>query len=200
MDQQMSGKPRVQFSHLGVNVQDLGVMERFYTQVMGFTVTDRGKIEDLGLDLIFMSMDPVEHHQFVLCSGRPEALPPAPEGPFFQGIINQISFRVAALEDLRMLRDRLREAEQEFMVGTHGIAWTIYTKDPEGNTIELFVDTPWYVPQPFLEPFDLDLPDDEIYARTEALCRRSPKFRMQADWRQEMVTAMGRPAVEKPFQ
>ncbi len=147
MDQKTAiDEPRVQFSHLGVNVQNLQVMETFYTQVMGLAVTDRGLIEDLGLDLIFLSMDPVEHHQLVLCSGRPEELPPAPDGPFFKGVINQISFRVAALANLRLLRDRLQRDEREFMIGTHGIAWTIYTKDPEGNTIELFVDTPWYVP------------------------------------------------------
>lgn len=192
-------KPRVQFSHLGVNCQDLAVMERFYTQVLGFTVTDRGAIANLGLDLVFMSMDPVEHHQLVLCSGRPEALPPAPHGPFFKGVINQISFRVAALADLRLLRDRLTQEGHDFMIGTHGIAWTVYTKDPEGNTVELFVDTPWFVPQPFLEPFDLDLPDDDIYRQTEALCRRSPQFREATDWRAQMIQAMGRPAVDKPF-
>lgn len=193
-------EPRIQFSHLGVNAADLVKMEDFYCRVLGFMVTDRGEIADLGLKLVFLSMDPVEHHQFVISSGRPEVYPPQPRGPFFNGFINQISFRLGGLEDLRLMRDRLAAQRAEFMVATHGIAWTIYTKDPEGNTIELFVDTPWYVPQPFLEPFDLDAPDAEIYRDTETMCRKSPKFQSQDDWRRAMSQRMRRQVVAKPFQ
>jgi catechol-2,3-dioxygenase len=36
--------PRIQFSHFGINVRDLARMEKFYTEIVGFTVTDRGSI------------------------------------------------------------------------------------------------------------------------------------------------------------
>jgi catechol 2,3-dioxygenase len=35
--------------------------------------------------------------------------------------------------------------EDNLMVGTHGIAWSVYARDPEGNTLEFFVDSPWFI-------------------------------------------------------
>ena len=193
--------PKIQFSHFGINVRDLDKMEDFYTRVVGFTVTDRGSVEELGLTLTFMSMDPMEHHQFVICTGDPTELGANRRGVFFGGPINQLSFRLAELEDLRIMYNRLAAefGEEELMVGTHGIAWSVYARDPEGNTLEFFVDSPWFVDQPFLEPFDLSKPDDEIMADTEALIRDKPGFRPYGEWRDALARELNRPVVAKPF-
>ncbi len=53
----------------------------------------------------------------------------------------------------------------------HGNAWSVYFQDPEGNRIEMFCDTPWYVPQPLGFKIDLDKPEDELFRETEAYCR-----------------------------
>ena len=37
-------------SHIGIYVHDVPKMEDFYTRVLGFTVTDRGKVR--GMDII----------------------------------------------------------------------------------------------------------------------------------------------------
>jgi catechol 2,3-dioxygenase-like lactoylglutathione lyase family enzyme len=42
--------PKIQFSHFGINVRDLDLMEDFYTRVVRFTVTDRGAVEALCRD------------------------------------------------------------------------------------------------------------------------------------------------------
>ena len=76
------------------------------------------------------------------------------------------------------------------MVGNHGIAWSIYCHDPEGNNLEFFVDTDWYFPQPFLEPLDLSLPNEEIISLTEKFSREQPGFEPYADWRQRMGARM----------
>jgi catechol 2,3-dioxygenase-like lactoylglutathione lyase family enzyme len=193
--------PKIQFSHFGINVRDLEPMEDFYTRVVGFTVTDRGAVEALGLSLVFMSMDPMEHHQFVICTGDPEELGSNRTGAFFAGPINQLSFRLETLDDLRIMYNRLQDevGEDKLMVGTHGIAWSVYAHDPEGNTLEFFVDSPWFVDQPFLEPFDLAKSDDEIMAETEALCRRSPGFQPYVAWRENLSKQLHRPVVAKPF-
>ena len=34
----------------------------------------------------------------------------------------------------------------------------LYLRDPEGNRVEVFIDTPWHVTQPYREPMDLSLP------------------------------------------
>ena len=43
-------------SHIGLYVHDVPKMEDFYTRVLGFTVTDRGKVR--GADIVFTSWDP----------------------------------------------------------------------------------------------------------------------------------------------
>ena len=55
-------------SHIGLYVCDLPKMEDFYTRVLGFTVTDRGKVR--GMDIVFTSWDSKDHHQVVLVAGR----------------------------------------------------------------------------------------------------------------------------------
>jgi catechol 2,3-dioxygenase len=193
--------PKIQFSHFGINVRDMDRMEDFYTRVVGFSVTDRGSIPELGLSLTFMSMDPVEHHQFVICTGKDDEMGRNKRGVFFGGPINQLSFRLASLEDLRIMYNRLaaENGEAELMAGTHGIAWSVYARDPEGNTLEFFVDSPWFIDQPFLEPIDLSKSDDELMSETEAMVKDKPGFQDYGEWRDALAARMGRKIVEKPF-
>src|SRR6266478_6728786 len=64
-----SRPPRLRFSHFGLSVQDIHAMERFYCDLLGFSVTDRG--EALGFELVFLSRSPEDHHQIVLATGKP---------------------------------------------------------------------------------------------------------------------------------
>ncbi|MCZ7566480.1 MAG: VOC family protein [Burkholderiales bacterium] len=181
----MTKPPQISFSHVGIFVIDPARMEAFYTRLFGFTVTDRGRLATPrgAVDLVFLSRDPGEHHQLVLCSGRP------PELPF--NVINQLSFRVGSLGELCSLyRQLATEPVSEISPVTHGNAVSVYFRDPEGNRIELFVDTPWYVTQPLREPIDLTLPEAEILATVEAMARKLPGFKPRAEWRAEMARRM----------
>ena len=181
--------PNLMFSHMGFAVSDLAVMEDFYSRVLGFTVTDRGEV--MGMNLVFLSRDPLDHHQLVLVTGRPKDLPPNPFHPQFGSLINQISFRVGSLQGLRdLLQTFEREKVQSIMVGNHGIAWSIYCHDPDGNNLEFFVDTDWYFPQPFLVPLDLSEPDEVIHAKTLDMCKSQPGFEPYTDWRQKIALRM----------
>lgn len=182
--------PNLKFSHFGLSVRDIVKMEKFYTEVLGFTVTDRGHLP-MGLDLVFLSRDPNDHHQIVLATGRPDTLPDNTVSPMFGCCINQLSFQMASLDDLRGMHARLTAAgvENQFP-GNHGIAWSIYAPDPEGNNLEFFVDTEWYFPQPFLIPLDFAKSDDEIYAQTEGMAKEQPGFEPYVDWRQKVAARM----------
>jgi catechol-2,3-dioxygenase len=176
-------KDALVFSHMGFYVRDLQRMARFYRDVMGFFETDRG---DLGpVQLVFLSRDPSEHHQVVLASGRPAE-------PGFN-VINQISLRVPDLDTLREMRNRVAADPDvtELLCATHGNAVSIYFRDPEGNRLEVFMDTPWYCEQPLREPIDLDRPEAEVMARAEALARSRPKFQSREQWREGMERLMG---------
>jgi catechol 2,3-dioxygenase len=180
----MSQEIGLRFSHVGLYVTDMAGMVAFYDGILGFTVTDRGRLGDV--DLAFLSRDPSEHHQIVLVEGRPKGLS--------DRIVNQISFRLGSLAELLRFYERLRDEKvSELRPITHGNAWSLYFRDPEGNRLEVFTDTDWYVTQPVAEPIDLDRPEAEIRRETEAFCRNRAGFRPIAAWRAEMARKIGVP-------
>ena len=186
---QESEVPNLMFSHMGFTVSDLEKMEDFYTRILGFTVTDRGELA--GMELVFLSRDPLDHHQLVLITGRPDNIPVNPLNAAMGPFINQMSFRVGNLKDLRALyKVLLEEGTPIEIIGSHGVSWSIYCKDPDGNMLELFVDTDWYFPQPFLLPLDLNKSDEEIYAETEEMCRKQPGFESYNSWRSKIAPKM----------
>jgi catechol-2,3-dioxygenase len=166
-------------------VADAGRMEDFYTRVLGFTVTDRGELETPRgrVYIVFLSRDPREHHQIILASGRPERLPFNP--------VNQISFRMAEFAGLREMHRRLeKEKVRDLYPVSHGNALSVYFLDPEGNRIELFVDTPWYCRQPVRVPMDISPSDEEIWAWAEAEARKQPDFMPVEEWRANLARRM----------
>lgn len=178
-----STAPELAFSHVGLHATDLDAMEDFYVRVLGLTVTDRGALG--ATRLVFLSRDPTEHHQIVFASGRPEALP--------FNVVNQVSFRVADLAGLRALSRRLRDAPATDLAPvTHGNAISLYFRDPEGNRLEVFFDTPWYCTQPVREPVDLEQSDDALLAHAEAIARAQPDFEPRAQWVERMRARMRR--------
>jgi catechol-2,3-dioxygenase len=177
------------FSHMGLSVRNMESMEKFYTQVLGFTVTDRGAAG--GMDLVFLSRDPMDHHQIVLASGRPDVLPENTANSQFGPSINQISFKMGAFDDLRDMHERLNSGgASSLFPANHGIAWSIYAHDPEGNNLEFFVDTEWYIKQPFLIPLDFAKTDAEIHSLTKELCESSEGYEPYVDWRSRVALRM----------
>lgn len=179
----MSKTPALSLSHVGVYVQDLDTMRDFYTNVMGYTVTDEDVNEQRGI--VFMSQDPREHHQFVIATGRPSDLS--------FNLINQISLRADSLATLKRMHSALKADPRVSQIEpiTHGNALSIYFRDPEGNRIEVFIDTPFYITQPCRIPFDLERSDEEIWADAEAVAKTQPGFRPVEDWRSDVTVAMG---------
>ena len=167
----------LQLSHVGLFVRDLEPMVAFYRDVMGFAVTDRGSVRNA--ELTFLSRNPKDHHQIVLATGRPEGLP--------DRILNQLSFRLGSLDELKAFHRRLKSAPvSDIDPVHHGIAWSVYFRDPEGNRVEVFVDTPWYIPQPARQPIDLSRPAAEIYDDTKAFCEAQPGYRPFNEWRSDL--------------
>ena len=123
---------------------------------------------------MFLSTNPEEHHEIVLIGGRPDDAD--------YSAAQQLSFLLENLDELRDMRDKLVVAGVEVnRYACHGNAWSIYFYDPEENYLELYVHTPWYVPQPYGVDLDLDESNDEILRKTEALCRKDPGFMMETD-------------------
>jgi catechol 2,3-dioxygenase len=162
----------LEVAHAVLHVCDAEAMIDFYTRVLDFEVTDRGPLgSGSGEEIIFLSQTADHHHQLAFITGR--------DGPGRSNNLNHVAFRSSGtLDDLRDLKHTL---EAEPGVGhirplTHGNAWSVYFSDPEGNGVEVFIDTPWHVAQPQGKALDLERPTEEIEEWTEAAFRDEPEF------------------------
>jgi ureidoacrylate peracid hydrolase len=114
-----AGRP-TGFAHMLLKVSDIARSERFYVDVLGFTVRPAKPLPDGRPFVPF-------HQGIALTSGGPHE--PA-----------QIDHMAFVAEDVRALAARLERAGVKFFRELHdGIyGLTIYVADPDGNMIEFF--------------------------------------------------------------
>lgn len=176
--------PHAQLSHVGIQVWDLDKMVDFYTRVLGFSISDRGFSAATGVEMAFLSRDPTEHHQLVFAEGRPAGQPSQ---------IVQLSLKMGSLSDLRAMYGIVRGENEVSDITTraHGIAWSLYFKDPEQNIVETFTPSPWYVHAPSAVPFSFDdQTDEEIFETVKKAVRDLPGFSTYAEWRDNAAKRM----------
>jgi catechol 2,3-dioxygenase-like lactoylglutathione lyase family enzyme len=179
----MPDLPKWELSHLGLWVTDIDRMCDFYTRLLGFKVMDRGQLKRGGPRLAFLSKDAKDHHQIVLVTGREKGT---------KSTVNQITFRVASLKEVRQMYDLVVANGVEGVDPVdHGNAWSVYFLDPEGNRLEFFCDTPWYVAQPHREVLDFSLSDREIEEATGKRIAGDPTTRPFEAWREEKRRELG---------
>ncbi|MEX2454811.1 MAG: VOC family protein [Rhodospirillaceae bacterium] len=180
----MNAIPYARISHVGIYVRDLDRMVEFYRRVLGFMVTDRGPHPSGAPEYAFMSRDPDEHHQLVFVTGRPAGTPSQ---------IVQISLKMASIADLRRMYGIVRaDAEAgDIQTRAHGIAWSLYFADPEGNTVEAFTPSPWYVHAPSAVPFSFDdMTDREIFDHVAAAVAQKPGYSTYDEWKASAADRM----------
>ena len=171
------------FSHLGLYVIDLTVMEEFYCKILGFYVTDRLGNDDQ--EMIFLSRSLQEHHQIVLEPGRSKTA---------VSTINQISFEIGSLNDLSdAYQGLISKGIRGMKSMNHGGSWSLYVPDPEKNMIELFVRTNWYVPPHATTTLDLNHSEMDIIEQTKLLVNRTPGSMTWDHWRQDFQAKMSHP-------
>ena len=142
-------------THIGVYTDQPQQMQDFYCRTLGLVVSDSGVGRYFPRRIIFMTGDPAQHHQFVLVVREPED-PPG-------GALFQVSFKVGSLDDMREIAARAESLKAPgFRKINHGNSWSLYFNDPDKNTIEIYMDTGWYVPQPFADLLPLEQSDADI--------------------------------------
>lgn len=178
----MPDLPKWELSHVGLFVTDMDRMRTFYTNVLGYKVMDAGELRS-GVRLTFLSKDPKDHHQIVLVTGREKGA---------RSTINQITYRVASLQDVRAMYEVAKANRVEGIDPVdHGNAWSVYFLDPEGNRLEFFCDTPWYVEQPHRVALDFSLSDEEIAESTRRRIADDPTTEPFGDWRARKRRELG---------
>ncbi|MGH6989564.1 MAG: VOC family protein [Stellaceae bacterium] len=176
---------RPQLTHAGIYVDDIAKMRDFYVRVIGLIETDHGHGTTFDNDFVFMSANPLIHHQLILATGRAERAR--------MSTVNQLSFKVANLQELRVMRDRVKDyGITRIRPVSHANAWSIYFDDPEGNGVEIYLDTPFHASQPHADALDLDLSDEAIVRATEDAGRDDPTFTRIENWNDEMRAVLNR--------
>jgi catechol 2,3-dioxygenase len=168
---------KLRWSHAVLYVRDLDEMIAFYRDVLGFQVSDRGPLDprNPGLEIAFLSQVGSDHHQLAF-------VPVRGDGP--STTLDHMAFRVDALADVKAMAGRLQSDGRATNLHplNHGNAWSVYFKDPEGNGLEVFCDSPWSVRQPQGKPWDLSMSEDELRRQTEEQFKGEPGFRPIAEF------------------
>lgn len=140
--------------HVGIYVRSLERMVSFYRDVLGMRITK----QNWRAGIVFLSADPAgADHEIALFCGRPQGGDPQ--------LINQISLRVATLDDLRVFHRRLvAEGLRIDAVVNHVSALGCYYFDPEDNRSEVFWLTSRACWVPIAHSIDIHQPDDAVLA------------------------------------
>ena len=170
----MTTVPDAQLTHVGLYVDDMDAMVAFYTTLLGLVVSDRGELN--GRELVFLTRQADEHHQLVFVTGR--------RAERDVQLLSQISFRIDGLDALRHFhRHALDLGALGMEPRNHGNSWSIYFLDPEGNRVEVYTSTPWYVSQPWRVALDLGLTNEQIEAETLRLVTATGTWAPVEAWR-----------------
>ena len=152
----------VGLGHIGIYVRDLEKMVGFYRDTLGMRITK----QNWRAGIVFFSTDPDKaDHEIALFRGRPEDAD--------SGLINQISLRVATLDDLRAMHKKFLALDLRIdALVNHVSALGCYYFDPEGNRSEVFWVTGRACWVPIAHLIDIHQSDEAVLAEIDALWQR----------------------------
>src|SRR5437763_16892321 len=96
-------------SHFEIRARDPAALANFYTEMLGFIVSDRGVLDRgpaKGRELIFLSHSPEEHHQIVLI--------PAEAGAAASNVgdgVGHVASRADSLDEVRHGYEQVRQIQ-----------------------------------------------------------------------------------------
>lgn len=115
--------------HVHLKVRDMERAVSFYGDVLGLSVSER-----VGEYTFFSVGD--HHHDLALQAVGPDADDPG------QGVgLYHAAFEVATPEALAATFERLKQRGVEVSPVDHGISRALYFDDPDGNGLEVYLDT-----------------------------------------------------------
>ncbi|MDH3914829.1 MAG: VOC family protein [Chromatiales bacterium] len=119
--------------HVVLKVTDLARSEQFYTGVLGMSVVAR--YDDKGYKMTFFSLG--KHHDLALMQVSGEQ---ATGGDDAVGL-HHVAFRIGdSMDQLIEAKAHLDAAGVASSPTDHDVTKSLYFDDPDGNTLELYVD------------------------------------------------------------
>ena len=124
----------LKLGHLVLRVRDLDRTERFYTEVLGLSVT--GKVPGR---MVFFSASTDSSHELAATAVGADA--PGPEATRVG--LYHFAWQMASVRELEQLHRRLKSSGINIVgIGDHGNSFGIYFLDPDGNEIEIYYELP----------------------------------------------------------
>tara|TARA_Y100001970_G_scaffold41789_1_gene51917 strand:- start:25902 stop:26426 length:525 start_codon:yes stop_codon:yes gene_type:complete len=170
---------KLDWSHTVLNINNKEKILDFYTNILGFKISDSGPIVENGPEIIFISQNPDEHHQLAFVVDRNEV--------GSQTSLNHISFRVESFDALKEAKEKLDSINHDYLPLCHGNALSFYFSDPEMNGLEIFLDTPWDVDQPQGILWDPELDEKSALDWVEQTFKHEPSFIKREESNKEFV-------------
>ena len=120
----------MKLGHVHLKVKNLEISEKFYTDLLGLKVVE--KIKDHFLFLSFGD----SHHDIALQSLGEHA-----NIPLHNSVgLYHVAFEVDSITALVEALNKLENIKYPFSIVEHYISWAIYSHDPDGNGIEIYLD------------------------------------------------------------
>ena len=118
--------------HVVLKVRDQARAEAFYNGILGIPIVARWEPHAM----TFFSLG--NHHDFAVMAIGEDAVSPPDRAP---GLLH-VAFKIGdSLDDLRAAKRDLGAAGIAVRPRDHGVTQSLYLHDPDGNEIELYVDT-----------------------------------------------------------
>jgi catechol 2,3-dioxygenase len=121
----------MKIGHLRFRVRDLETSIAFYRDQLGMSLHET--VRD---DFAFLGCG-AAHHEIALMKAPGSFTPPSPDDLGFDHLAFELADRKAFAEAFF----RLQRAGIRLEPVDNGISWALYLADPDGNRLELFVDT-----------------------------------------------------------
>ena len=121
----------MKIGHLRFRVRDLESSIAFYRDQLGMSLH-----ETVGDDFAFLGCG-AAHHEIALMKAPDSSTPPSSGELGF----DHLAFELADRRTFAEAFFRLQQAGVRVEPVDNGISWALYLADPDGNRLELFVDT-----------------------------------------------------------
>ncbi len=118
--------------HVVIKVRDQQRAEAFYNGLLGIPIAAR----DAKLSATFFTLG--NHHDFAIVAIGDDAADPPAKSP---GLLH-VAFKIGnSLDELREAKQKLEAAGLRVRAYDHAVSKSLYFNDPDGNCIEIYVDT-----------------------------------------------------------
>jgi catechol 2,3-dioxygenase len=117
--------------HVVIRVRDLERSEKFYSEVLGLPVCAH-YLRD-GLRMVFFTLG--DHHDFAISENKEL-------GDESSSGLDHVAFKIGeTFQDLLDAKESMEAHGLDTMPVDHNVTKSIYISDPDGNGIELYVDS-----------------------------------------------------------